>query len=214
MIIYLWWRFFFFFRDPNRDTPKGNNIVSPADGTIVYIRKTKKKSVPISIKNKKNILLKEISKLKDDFFKTDQYIIGIFMHPTSVHVNRSPIEGRIQYIKYFNNNKNLPMTLMWWRTLLKMKPIEKYSDHIFENERNTIHIKGKFPVTVVQIADIYVNKIICYIHKKEKVKKGQKIGMIKMGSQVDLIFPYKKEFKLQIEEGDKVKAGETIIAKY
>ena len=136
------------------------------------------------------------------------------MHPTSVHVNRAPIDGRIVEQKYIKNNKNLPMTLMWWRVLLKIRPYEKFSDHILENERNIIQINGDLPVSVIQIADIYVNKIVAFFSKDDIIKKGERIGVIKMGSQVDIIFPALDNVNIKIHEGDYVYAGSSIIAEY
>ena len=208
-LLYTYWRFLFFFRDPERKIPDGDNIVSPADGTIVYIKKIDSTNVPISIKNKKEIKLDEI--FKGEIISRPYYLGGIFMHPTSVHVNRSPISGIVKEITYMKAN-NLPMTMMWLRVLLKRKPYELYSKHIFNNERNTIYIEGEIPVYVTQIADIYVNKIECWLKKFDKVEKGQRFGMIKMGSQVDFLFPILPNISIKIEEGEKVKAGETIIA--
>ena len=63
------------------------------------------------------------------------------------------------------------------------------------------------------LADIYVNRIECWVKGGEKVTKGQRIGMIKMGSQVDMIFPCKDDISVIVTEGQKVKAGESVIAK-
>ena len=213
IVVYLYWRFIFFYRDPDRIIPKGKNLVAAADGTIVYVRKVELGEIPISIKKKKKIKLTELAPFRKEVFKGPQYIVGIFMHPTSIHVNRAPIKGRITLMKYVKS-KNLPMTLMWWRVLLRLKPYEKYSPHVFTNERNVIQIQGEIPVTVVQIADIYVNKIVAFVKKKEIVEKGQRIGMIKMGSQVDMIFPYDPGIQIKIKEGQAVKAGASIIAEY
>ncbi|HEY9583908.1 MAG TPA: phosphatidylserine decarboxylase [Candidatus Paceibacterota bacterium] len=210
MVIYFYWRFFFFFRDPDRKVPDGENIVSPADGTIVYIKKIDNDITPISIKNKKEIRLEEVTKYKDDL-SYPRYHIGIFMHPTDIHVNRAPISGKIKKIIYSNSN-NLPMTMMWWRILLGMRPYELYSDHIIQNERNTLMFDGVIPVSVIQIADIYVNKIECWVKENQEIKKGERIGMIKMGSQVDLIFPSESIREISINIGQKVKSGETVIA--
>lgn len=208
--LYFYWHFFFFYRDPDRNIPGGKNIVSPADGTIVYIKKVEDGIVPISIKNKKLIKLEEIFKFKLNP-PQPYYLVGVFMHPTDVHVNRAPISGKINRIIYTQSN-NLPMTLMWWRTLLRIKPYELYSNHIIQNERNTILIQGEIPVLMVQIADIYVNKIECWIKEKQEIGKGERIGMIKMGSQVDLLFPMAPILNVEVKVGQKVKAGETIIA--
>lgn len=210
--IYIFWRFFWFFRDPERKIPEGNNIVSPADGTVVYVRKVVDGDVPILIKHKNEIKLHEIvgSKLIDT--KNPYFVIGIFMHPTSVHVNRAPISGKIKTIKY-TAGKNLPMTMMWWRVLFNKKPYELHSHHVFTNERNFVLIEGNINVAVVQIADIYVKKIVCWVKENDIINKGQRIGIIKMGSQVDLIFPYSSNLEILVKEGTKVRAGETILVK-
>jgi len=210
--IYIFWRYFWFFRNPEREIPQGNNIVSPADGTVVYVRKVINGEVPISIKNKNIIRIEEILGVGSFNIKNPYFIIGIFMHPTSVHVNRAPISGTIREIVY-TAGKNFPMTMMWWRVLLGKKPYELFSKHIISNERNSILIEGDIKVAVIQIADIYVKKIECWVKKNDIISKGQRVGMIKMGSQVDLIFPYDSKFNILVKEGAKVKAGETILVK-
>lgn len=207
---YIYWRFFFFYRDPIRQIPPGNNIVAPADGTVVYAKIVDNNTLPISYKKGKKIELQDL--LKTDI-KLDYpyYLVGIFMHPTSVHVNRSPIDGIVKGVTY-SRSKNLPMTIMWWRSLLRIKPFEKYSKHIIQNERNVLSIIGKISVIVVQIADIYVNKIECWVKEGDNILKGNRFGMIKMGSQVDLLFTANNVSKLKIVVGQKVVAGETIIA--
>lgn len=208
--IFIYWRYFFFFRDPDRVIPEGDNIVSPADGTVVYVKKVEKGIVPVSIKKRREIKLEEI--LKTIIPQDTYYIVGIFMHPTSVHVNRAPIDGEVSQI-FYTKGGNLPMTAMWWRVLTKRKPFEAYSHHIITNERNVISIIGKIPVFVVQIADIYVNRIECWISIGDKILKGQRIGRILMGSQVDLVFPY-NNIRVIVSAGQKVKAGENIIAEF
>ena len=64
------------------------------------------------------------------------------------------------------------------------------------------------------IADIYVNRIECWVGIGDKVSKGQRVGRILMGSQVDLIFPCENNMKVVITEGQKVKAGESVIAEF
>jgi phosphatidylserine decarboxylase len=214
-IIWFIWRYFYFFRDPNRIIPDGRNIVSPADGTVVYIKRIENDEVPISIKKRSFIHLEELLPIQRKFsISGSKYLVGIFMHPTSVHVNRAPISGTVVHQEYISNKKNLPMTLMWWRVLLKIKPYEKFSSHIIENERNIIQINGDLPITVVQIADIYVNKIVSFVQLGKEVKKGDRIGVIKIGSQVDLIIPVEERVNIKIKEGQKVFAGSTIIADY
>lgn len=207
----VYWRYIFFFRDPERIVPDGDNIVSPADGTVVYAKKVENGTVPISVKKKKEIRLEEI--LKTNVPLDTFYIVGIFMHPTSVHVNRAPISGKVRHI-FYSKGRNLPMTAMWWRILFRRKPFEAYSQHIVTNERNTISIIGKIPVFLVQIADIYVSKIECWVGIGDKVLKGERVGRILMGSQVDLVFPCEKNISVVVTEGQKVKAGESVIATF
>lgn len=212
LLAFFIWRYFYFFRDPERNIPQGNNVVSAADGTVVYIKRIKDHEIPISIKKKRRIFLKEIMPIHKKYFAGEKIIIGVFMHPTSVHVNRAPISGKIVEQKYIVNKKNLPMTLMWWRVLLKIKPYELFSPHIIENERNIIHIEGNISISVIQIADIYVNKIVSFFKIGENVKKGERIGAIKMGSQVDIILP--SSVSIKVREGEYVHAGASVVAEY
>ena len=180
-----------FYRDPKRNIPKGNNIVSPADGKIIRILKTHESNIKIDkgILGKITTLTKDVSK--------ECYIISIFMSPFGVHFNRSPIDGIIESTKHedgkyfaaFNLNKSLM------------------------NEKNEIIIKNKKlgKLKVIQIAGFLARRIICFVSKNEKVNKGQKIGKIVLGSQVTLILPSKK-VNLKIRINQMVFGGKTIIA--
>lgn len=207
----IYWRFSYFFRDPDRIIPPGNNIVAPADGTIIYIRKMENGKVPIAIKNKKEIELEEIMKLEPDDKVSQGYIIGTFMSLWDIHVNRAPISGKVEQMSYFRG-KNISMARMIFNKILGVKPLYSGTKHIPQNERNTILIKGGFPVYVVQIADSYVRKIDDWIKEGNVVEKGQRIGIIKMGSQVDVVFPALEHMEIKVKEGQHVSAGETILA--
>jgi len=207
LILYIYWRFFFFFRDPNRRIPKGKCVVSPADGTIVYVKKVHRSKIPICNKKGRKISLKEDIHHTD---KGDKLFVGIFMTPFNVHVQRCPVDGKVEYVKHYKH-KDLPMTLMWLKVILGLRPFYKGSMHMWENERNVVRIKGKINAYVVQIADIAVNRVVCSLKKEQKVSKGQRLGLIKFGSQVDLVLPYNKVVA-HVKEGDKVKAGSSIIA--
>jgi phosphatidylserine decarboxylase len=211
-VLYLYWRYYFFFRDPERSIPGEENlIVSPADGTLIYIKEIADDNLLFSTKQNRIIRLQEFCTNQD--LNPPCYLVGIFMHPTSVHVNRAPIAGRIENIDYLSG-KNLPMTLTWWRVNLKLRPYDKFASHLLSNERNIITITGKIKLAVIQIADIYVNKIECWVKEKEPVSKGQRIGIIKLGSQVDLLLPKLPGLLIKAQIGQKIKAGESIIAAY
>lgn len=210
IVIFYYWRLVYFFKDPERNITTGNNILSPADGKVIYVRKVESGEIPISIKKNRHIPLNEFSGLA--LPEIEYIIIGIFMFPTSVHVNRAPIEGEVVDIK-FKEGLNKPMTITWWRAVLGMSPIDKYSNYILTNERNTILIKNKeLLVAVTQIADIYVNKIECWIKKGDKISKGDRYGRIVFGSQVDILIPFDKRVKVLAKEGNMVTAGVTELA--
>lgn len=211
-VIVAWfcWRYFWFFRDPERIIPEGRNIVSPADGTVVYVKRVKKGKTPISVKKGRRIQLDELTKTK--LSGSNYYLIGIFMNPFDVHVNRTPISGVVKDVHYYSGS-NLPMNnfaLKLYAGIISLKD----AGHIIENERNTILIEGHIPVAVVQIADHYIRKIDCFVRRGWSVVKGDRIGMIRMGSQVDLVFPLRKNIRVKVKEGDKVAAGSSVIAEY
>ncbi len=189
---------FFFYRDPERIPPdKDGIIVSPADGFVRYVRRFERGCVPESIKGKSNISIKEIA--KTDFTDNGGYIIGITMRILDVHVNRAPISGEVVFQKHTNGK------------FLSLKSPESES----LNERNTIIIDtGHFKIGVVQIASRTVRKIESYINVGEDIGIGQRIGMIKYGSQADLIIPNLEKLKIICKEGENVYGGTSIIAEH
>ncbi len=211
VIVYLFWHKIYFYRDPSREIPSGRNLVSPADGRVVYVKKIKNNKVPIAVKKRKSIKLDEIIETKA--FKGDKYLVGIFMTPIDVHIQRVPLSGKVKDIVDFKN-RNKPMTLTWVREMLGLMPYYKGSAYLIENERRTILFEGDMPVFVTQIADLAVNKIVSWVWENEHVEKGQRYGMIKFGSQVDIIFPCKKNVRVLVKPGQRVRAGETIVAEY
>jgi phosphatidylserine decarboxylase len=210
-LLWLYWRLFYFFRDPIREIPEGKNIVAPADGTIVYANIYEDGYTPVTIKSGKRIRLDEIA--KTDLPPGKLCHVGIFMSFFDVHVNRIPMDGQLEFIKH-HQAKNISMNGMGLRKYLRRRPLYKNAVHIFENERKTTRINGEIPVYVVQIADRYVSKIQCFAKEGAMMKKGERFGQIMMGSQVDLIFPYREGMKILVKEWEHVKAGESIIATY
>lgn len=178
-----------FYRDPKRTIPKGSNIVAPADGKIISILKVNKKNIAI----RKGILGK-IETLTNDI-SNQCYAISIFMSPFDVHINRAPISGAIKSIKH-----------------TKGKFFEAYNlEKSLHNEKNEIIIENNaLRVKVIQIAGFLARRIKCYVRENQKINKGQKIGMIALGSQTMLVIP--KGVDLKANLNDIVKAGETILA--
>ncbi len=216
VLLQFWcWRYFYFFRDPERAIPAVSAIVSPADGFVVYIRRVREGVVPLAIKSQTSIPLSEILKMGN--LPPDSFIVGIFMTPMSVHVNRAPIAGVIGDRTYFRGTPMQSMLPMSLRTIFFWKPYERGSGHILQNERETLLIQGKFPVYLTRIADPYVDKIVTWKKSGETVSQGERIGLIKMGSQADLVFPVAvngKAVQICVKEGQYVYAGSTILATF
>ena len=178
-----------FYRDPERKIPKGNNIVSPADGRVISIIDTSKKEIKVNkgLFGKVNVFTKDIAK--------ECYAVSIFMSPLDVHINRSPIGGTIKSVKHTKGK------------FFKAYDLEKS----LENEKNEIIIQNKkMKIKVIQIAGFLARRIKCYVKPNQKVNKGEKLGMIALGSQATMIMP--KGVNLKIALGDKVEAGSSIIA--
>ena len=178
-----------FYRDPERRIPKGNNIVSPADGKVISIIDTSKDVIKVKkgFIGKIRVLTKDVA--------NQCYVVSIFMSPLDVHVNRAPIEGTIKSIKHTKGK------------FFKAYDLEKS----LENEKNEIIIENKkLKIKIIQIAGFLARRIICRVKLHQKVNKGQRIGMIALGSQATIIMP--GVVKLKIRLGDRVKAGSTIIA--
>ena len=185
-----------FYRDPERIPPGNENaILSPADGKIIYVKKIKKGMIPLSEKNGRKFSLKDF--IKTDIIQNGSYLIGIEMSILDVHVNRAPISGKIKLVKHI---KGIYISL-------------RKKEAVIQNERVFIAIDNKhFKLGVVQIASRLVRKIVSYFQEGQDIKRGERIGMIKFGSQVDVILPTISNIRIQVSPGDKVIAGITIIA--
>ena len=183
----------YFYRDPKRVIPKGNVIVSPADGKIIAIIKVRSGKEKEELKIKKGFAGK-IRTLTGDLGKGAFIAISIFMSPLDVHVNRSPIEGEVVSVRHS-----------------KGKFYNAARAEAFENEKTETIIDSKIGMLkVIQIAGFLARRIETFIKPGEKVIAGQRIGIIKLGSQVTLIMP-KDKINLVITKGQKVKAGSTIL---
>ena len=110
--------------------------------------------------------------------------------------------------------EDLHQTRTFMRLIWGMQPYEQDSRYITQNARNTVAIDGEVPVVVVQIADRYVHECDCYVAEGQQVSAGQKIGMIRMGSQCDLFVPDSAGVTLDVEPGMPVQAGETVLGRY
>ena len=121
--------------------------------------------------------------------------VSIFMNVFNCHVNRTPISGRVEEI-YYKPGKFLNASL------------DKASE---ENERNYFKIKTSNgeEIIIVQIAGLIARRIVCQVEQDQELKQGERIGMIRFGSRVDI---YLKNKNILAKQGQNVVAGESLIA--
>ncbi len=183
-----------FWRTPKREVVANESqVVSPADGQIIYINRICENDDYISIKNGRLSNIRELT--MSDMIKKPCWQIGINMTPFDVHKNCSPIDGTvIQSI-------HIPGVFHSLKDFLSMT----------ENERHTYVIQNQsYAVGVVQIASRRVRRIDSYVREGGMIKKGDWIGMIRFGSQVDLFLPL--QFDIMVTIGQQVYAKKSIVA--
>ncbi len=120
--------------------------------------------------------------------------IGIFMNPLSVHVNRMPSEGEVKSLEYIPGRK-------WMSFQPKASEL---------NERMCIGLdtpRGR--VYLVQVAGFLARRIVCRLRKGQRLERGERFGMIRLGSRVDIWLP--AAARLSVEVGDRVAAGKTAL---
>ncbi len=211
---YLFWRYYWFWRNPPRVVPPGENFVSPADGTVVYVKRAAPREPVIVCKRGAAASINDIAREDLD---SPKIIIGIFMSPFSVHFNRAPLGGALTSTRQYPAlGRNLHMGSMHWRSVLRRLPIHGNSPHILQNNRAVTRFSGLFRGEeiswyVVQIGGGSVHGIDVYGQVGQAVEKGEIFGMIRIGSQVDLIVPDLPGLTVKVGPGDRVVAGETIL---
>jgi phosphatidylserine decarboxylase len=160
------------------------------------VKRIEKGGIPYSQKNEKKFSLDDF--IQSNVLPSDGYLIGIAMNFLNVHVNRAPIDGKISFVKHIKGS------------FISLKKNEALT----ENERAlTVIDNGKLKVGIVQIASRLVRKIVLYLSEGHVIQKGARIGMIRFGSQVDLILPNLPLLSVEIKPGDNVKAGVSIVAR-
>jgi phosphatidylserine decarboxylase len=189
------WRFY---RDPERAAPTDDDdiVVSPADGLVIYVRRSEGGELPVATKQGRAYALDELVRtpLRDE----DAVVVGIALSFLDVHVNRSPIAGAVASERRFPGR---------FASL-------KDPAAVFTNERATFLIeRDSLQVAVVLIASRLVRRIVSYVRAGEELAMGQRIGAIRFGSQVDLVLPDRDDVRVLVEPGERVWAGQTILAK-
>jgi phosphatidylserine decarboxylase len=171
-----------FFRDPVRTTPRGNNLViAPADGLITMIAKV---PPPPELRG------------SDGLNDPDYIRVSIFMSVFDVHINRAPIAGRVTRIAYVPGK-------------FVNADLDKASE---DNERQHFLIEGADGVRIgfTQIAGLVARRILAFVRQGDAVDAGQRIGLIRFGSRVDVYLPAGTAPKVLL--GQRAIAGETVLA--
>ena len=158
----------YFFRDPDRVPPEGRVAVAPADGKVVAIKPHSPEATRVSI----------------------------FLNIFDVHVNRTPIAGRVKDIRY-QRGKFL---------------VASREEATSQNEQNVMTVEGD-GVTVVfsQIAGLIARRIECWKKVGDQVSLGERIGLIKFGSRMDILLG--PEWEIAVRPGERVTAGSSVIAR-
>ena len=166
--------FAYFFRDPERAIPQDEGlVVSPADGKVVIAGPTDGRWSPPG----------------------DWQQITIFLSPMDVHMNRTPVAGRITRVEY-RPGKFLPA----------------YKEEASGNELNEIWIDHDGEDVVVrQIVGILARRIVCRVNEGQTLERGERIGLMKFGSRMDVFLPIRAQLLVQV--GQTVVAGETVLAR-
>jgi len=172
-----------FFRDPIRVTPKGEGlVVSPADGLVTMIERV---AVPREMAGDQALGSKPMVR------------VSVFMSVFDVHINRTPISGTIRQVVY------VPGRFL-------NADLDKASD---ENERQYFVVEGKDGVRIgfTQIAGLIARRIVSFVKTGDMVVAGQRVGLIRFGSRVDVFLP--EGYAPAVALGQRAIAGETILGR-
>lgn len=166
-----------FFRDPKRTPPTEDNlIVSPADGKVVAVSRTQIGESP----------------------NEEGTRVSIFLSPLDVHINRTPVEGLVDEVRYRPG-----------------KFFAAYKeDASSKNEQNAVRLvdgQGR-KFGVVQVAGVMARRIVCHVKKGDSLGRGERFGLIMFGSRTDLLLP--TDARVEVVEGQRVKGGETVIGRF
>lgn len=171
----VWGIVIYFFRDPERVTPRGEHLViSPADGRVVLVKETEE---PVFIKGKATQ-------------------ISIFLSPLDVHVNRNPVHGTLSYLKYHPGEY-----LMAW---------DHNASELNERADFGVDHPSGMKFFYRQITGFLARRIVYHVTEGEVLTAGNRFGMMKFGSRMDILVP--PGVQVKVNEGDRTRAGETIIA--
>ena len=164
----------YFFRDPQRTPPVGDNLVlSPGDGKII------------------------INEVRTGSDGKKYTLVSIFLSVFDVHVNRIPISGKITHVKHVPGKFHKAFQ----------------PEAVTENERTEITVASKYgDVSFSQVAGILARRIVCRIKEGDEVTRGERMGLIRFGSRIDIFLP--PSVTIDVKLGDRVVGGESVIGRF
>ncbi len=164
----------YFFRDPQRTPPAGENLIlSPGDGKII------------------------IAEQRTGSDGKPYFLVSIFLSVFDVHVNRIPISGKVTHVQHVPGKFHKAFQ----------------PEAVTENERTEITIASKFgDVSFSQVAGILARRIVCRIKEGDDVIRGQRMGLIRFGSRIDIFLPL--SVTIDVKLGDRVVGGESVIGRF
>jgi phosphatidylserine decarboxylase len=161
-----------FFRDPERRSPPDPRaVLAPADGRVTEVVEDRDEWVGPAVR------------------------VSVFLSPLDVHVNRSPIAGRVAATTYTPGRFVAAYQAEAGRV----------------NERCAIHLESEdgARVSVVQVAGVVARRIVCRVVQGDKLQAGERFGMIRFGSRTDCLMP--RGTDVRVRTGERVRGGETIL---
>lgn len=167
-----------FFRDPERIPPPGENLVlSPADGVVTHV-----------------------GEVDEPVFVGEKALrVSIFMNVFNVHVNRAPLAGTVRHAEHHVGEY--------------LNAMREDASH--RNEHFDIGIETSLPgaprMLVRQVAGLVARRIVCSCKPGDTVLRGERFGMIKFGSRLEVFLPVASGFSARVQVGDSVAAGETVL---
>lgn len=165
-----------FFRDPVRvASPDPADIVAGAEGKVMSV----------------------VEVDEPEFLKTKAVRISIFLSLVDVHVNRSPIAGKVEHAEYYPGAR-------YFTFEEKSSELNQHSSIVIRGEKTTCVVK--------QIVGPVARRVVYWLEPGQMLSKGERIGMMKFGSRLDMYFP-RDDVQVVVKKGDKVRAGETVVAR-
>ena len=166
-----------FFRDPDRRPPRdldSRDVLSPADGRVLHVGEPQAEVAPVG----------------------HWLQVSIFLSPLDVHINRTPVGGRVTDVAY--------------RPGRFLAAFNERSAQ--ENERSEISVESEGHVIIFrQVVGLLARRVVCRIEPGMIVSRGQRFGIMKFGSRMDVFLP--PTATLSVKVGDRVRGGETILGK-